>query len=188
MEPAGPVMKFPTNVTHKSLFQTKHSKKRKMGKMKIPLLDTKGHMSDKVGRALMCNGQEGIEDILKARGWKPEAGPALVLMAMVKEGKVQGMKLVTIGDNITVTWEMEHLWQGFTKVNRHVKQQEMITAFYFQGIFCEATLRIDQLEFPASGASPRNASEWISEADVNRSYYRFEGKEKVSASLMYNTL
>ena len=181
-------MKFPTNVTHKSLFQTKHSKKRKMGKMKIPLLDTKGHMSDKVGRALMCNGQEGIEDILKARGWKPEAGPALVLMAMIKEGKVQGMKLVTIGDDITVTWEMEHLWQGFTKVNRHVKQQEMITAFYFQGIFCEATLRIDQLEFPASGASPRNASEWISEADVNRSYYRIEGKEKVSASLMYNTL
>ena len=120
MEPAGPVMKFPTNVTHKSLFQTKHSKKRKMGKMKIPLLDTKGHMSDKVGRALMCNGQEGIEDILKARGWKPEAGPALVLMAMVKEGKVQGMKLVTIGDNITVTWEMEHLWQGFTKVKRHI--------------------------------------------------------------------
>ena len=188
MEPAGPVMKPPTKVTHKSLFQTKHSKKRKMGKMKIPLLDTKGHMSDKVGRALMCNGQEGIEDILKARGWKPEAGPALVLMAMIKEGKVQGMKLVTIGDDITVTWEMEHLWQGFTKVNRHVKQQEMITAFYFQGIFCEATLRIDQLEFPASGASPRNASEWISEADVNRSYYRIEGKEKVSASLMYNTL
>ena len=94
--------------------------------MKIPLLDTKGHMSDKVGRALMCNGQEGIEDILKARGWKPEAGPALVLMAMVKEGKVQGMKLVTIGDNITVTWEMEHLWQGFTKVKDipHYKKRD----------------------------------------------------------------
>ncbi len=41
-------------------------------------------------------------------------------------------------------------------------------------------MRIDQLEFPASGASPRNASEWISEADVNRSYYKYEGKEKVS--------
>ena len=159
-----------------------------MGNMKIPLLDTKGHMSDKVGRALMCNGQEGIEDILKARGWKPEAGPALVLMAMVKEGKVQGMKLVTIGDDITVTWEMEHLWQGFTKVKDIPHYKKGITTFYFQGIFCEATLRIDQLEFPASGASPRNASEWISEVDVNRSYYKFVEKEKVSATLMYNTL
>ena len=63
-----------------------------------------------------------------------------------------------------------------------------ITTFYFQGIFCEATLKIDQLEFPASGASPRNASEWISEVDVNRSYYKFVEKEKVSATLMYNTL
>ena len=33
-----------------------------MGRMKIPLLDTKGVMSDRDGRKLLCNGEEGIED------------------------------------------------------------------------------------------------------------------------------
>lgn len=40
-------------------------------------------------------------------------------MANTKEGKIQGMKLVTIGDNITVSWELEHLWQGVAKVKQH---------------------------------------------------------------------
>ncbi len=56
----------------------------------------------------------------------------------------------------------------------------MITNLYFQGIFCEATLRVDQLEFPARGAGPRNISDWVSEADVNRTYYKLnKEKEKV---------
>ena len=39
---------------------------------------------------------------------------------------------------------------------------------------------MDQLEFPTSGAGPSNASEWVSEADVNRNYFKMNEKnEKV---------
>ena len=126
-----------------------------MGKMKIPLLDTKGAMSDRVGRALMCNGQEGIEDILKARGWKPEAGPALVLMASVKEGKVQGMKLVTIGDDITITWEMEHLWQGFTKVKSILLNQVGNNSYLLSGHLLRGHAEGRPAGFPSQRSEPK---------------------------------
>ena len=34
-------------------------------KVKIPLLNVDGKMSDRVGKTLRCNGEEGAEDILK---------------------------------------------------------------------------------------------------------------------------
>ena len=45
---------------------------------------------------------------------------------------------------------------------------------------CEASLLVEQLEFPAGGSGPRNLSAWVSGADVEVSYFRvFKDKEKV---------
>ena len=104
--------------------------------MKIPLLNTKGHMSDKVGRKLQCVGTEGIEEVLKTRGWSPEAGPALVMLASTKDGKIESMRLATIGDNITVSWELDHLWQGVAKVKTITSQHRLgIMSLYFSGLY-----------------------------------------------------
>ena len=75
-------------------------------KVKIPLLNVDGAMSDRVGKTLRCNGEEGAEDVLKARGWSEDKGPALILLASTREGKVTGMKVATFGGAITVGWEM----------------------------------------------------------------------------------
>ena len=87
-------------------------------KVTIDRLDVEGHMSDNVGRALRCNGEENGEEILKKRGWTKEKGPALTLLTSTREGKITGMKLKTFGDQITVAWEMGHLWPELGKVRK----------------------------------------------------------------------
>ena len=87
-------------------------------KVKIPLLNVEGKMSDRVGKTLRCNGEEGAEDVLKQRGWSADKGPALVLLASTREGKVTGMKVATFGGAVTIAWEMDQLWPEIGKVKK----------------------------------------------------------------------
>ena len=87
-------------------------------KVSIPLLDPKGAIKEDMARALRCSGEDNAEDVLAKRGWKAEQGPCMVLIGDCKEGRVRGMKIRTIGDEITLEWELEHLWDDIPKVNQ----------------------------------------------------------------------
>lgn len=86
-------------------------------KVTIPLLDAKGSLKEEVAKDLKCNGEENAEDVLKKKGWNGAQGPCVVFIGDCREGRVRGMKIRTIGDEITIEWEMEHLWDDIPKVN-----------------------------------------------------------------------
>ena len=128
---------------HKEIFNKDVLQIIMVRKVAIPLLNASGVMSDRVGKTLRCNGEEGGKDILKQRGWSPEKGPALCLMAATREGKVTGMKLVTYGGDITVYWEMDQLWPLLLlelELHQHLSASETSRT-----LTCQSTSRLQFL-------------------------------------------
>ena len=59
----------------------------------VPMLDPKGKLSEELAKELAADGEESAADVLKNRGWVPEEGPCVALLAEIKENKVIGMKM-----------------------------------------------------------------------------------------------
>ena len=61
----------------------------------VPMLDPKGKLSEELAKELAADGEESAADVLKNRGWVPQEGPCVALLAEIKENKVIGMKMAT---------------------------------------------------------------------------------------------
>ena len=133
----------------------------------VPMLDPKGKLSEELAKDLAADGEESAADVLKSRGWVPEEGPCVALLAEIKEDKVIGMKMAAFSGlaengDIQVEWEMEQLWSDITRKIRAV-----------------VTLDLDSLEFPGAGKGPRNLSSWMSGTEVkNVAYWEEDEEEK----------
>ena len=137
----------------------------------VPMLDPKGKLSEELAKELAADGEESAADVLKNRGWVPQEGPCVALLAEIKENKVIGMKMtafsgLTEGGDIEVEWEMEQLWSDITRKIRTV-----------------VTLDLDSFEFPGAGKGPRNLSSWMSGTEVKNVAYWEEDEEKKRTEL-----